>query len=35
MEQYEKRLLEKDSLIAYLQRELEELKKGKKVKSKR
>lgn len=30
MEQYEKRLLEKDSLIAYLQRELEELKKGKK-----
>ena len=30
MEQYEKRLLEKDNLIAYLQRELEELKKGKK-----
>lgn len=30
IEQYEKRLLEKDNLIAYLQRELEELKKGKK-----
>ena len=28
IEQYEKRLTEKDTLIAYLQKELEELKKG-------
>ncbi len=28
IEQYEKRLAEKDTLIAYLQKELEELKKG-------
>jgi DNA-binding helix-turn-helix protein len=30
IEQYEKRLAEKDIFIAYLQREIEELKKGKK-----
>ena len=28
IEQYEKRLTEKDNFISYLQKELEELKKG-------